>query len=1097
VQQEDSKLMLVGILEASEANGIAFPGRTLGYFFLFLYLFLLAFFFYRHHKQLKNSITTQWKWIISLALAGFITAQLAPLRIPLSDQPVTLFSLFPLFLAASFLHPAAVLLIGLTTGLGEAYSQTHHLLTSFDFAFVGYFAAQLMQQRYQGRPFHWLRHPIVAGTLSVILASALNGMTQYVSTNALGQLAALDQALYSANITFWVYLIEGLIGSLLVIVTHKGIPFLQTPKKLIPSPTQRSLRGRLLGNFLAFSMVLTALVLAIVFNLSIDVSRRFILNQMAHNATVAYAEIPEFQQELKDLVDTYDITSLINDNPEDTTNHLEEIYKRTGTFREIIVVNDDLDIIATYPPTNAVQSLLEGEANGLQENENTDQAFMGSSGKDLSFIVPITDSNNEPKGAIIGRVAPLSLYKLIASLQGSADEGVGFIVNEAGIIIAHPVEEQLTGQWEPDENGRFFRTPSETKLNGAYQSVRTDTNTRELVYYLRETAQPWTVVLTVPYAVVLDLALNIGTPLFFVLLLVTMAFTAHLAYQSRGISQPITEIVQASKTMAAGENWIPTIHPQREDEIGQLGKAFSLMQRSMKKRLNELSLLLAVSQNVSTNIDLKQGMPAILRGALRGTGASGARAIVLNPSGGNPLTFGEGPASDIMVSLDRRLMTKLRYSPELILATPDDIRAALEFDETTHIPIPSLLAIPLHSHDRFQGIVWLGYRIPGSFDLSERNLLHTLASQAAVLVENARLFATAEGGRRRLAAVLASTSDAVIVTDPTDRVLLINPAMEHLFDLKAADSANRPVSKIITSKALVEALTNEGDYTHNLEVPVIDGRIFYASISRIKNREGQIFGRVCVLRDITHLKEIDKMKSEFVSTVSHDLRNPLTFMRGYISMLPMVGEINEKQNEYVEKIMNGIDQMSKMVDDLLDLSRIEAGMDFNQDEIALQPLLNDIAEQYWQHAHLAGIKLEVEVLPKNAKIRGDEQLIRQAITNLVGNGIKYAQDSGLMMLRAAKKNSKVIISVKDNGPGIPEENQIRLFEKFYRVKSPGTERIKGTGLGLAIVKTIAERHGGTARCHSKPGEGATFFIELPNRPYTNGSTLMNGQNRNL
>ncbi|MCA9930991.1 MAG: PAS domain-containing protein, partial [Anaerolineales bacterium] len=516
--------------------------------------------------------------------------------------------------------------------------------------------------------------------------------------------------------------------------------------------------------------------------------------------------------------------------------------------------------------------------------------------------------------------------------------------------------------------------------------------------------------------------------------------------------------------------------------------AFSQMQRSMKKRLNELSLLLSVSHDVSTNIDLNQGMPAILRGALRGTGASGARAVVLNPSGGNPLAFGEGPAANNMAALDRRIMSKMRYTAELMLTSTDEIREALEADEAD-VLIPALLAIPLHSHKRFLGVLWFGYRQTNSVDLSERNLLHTLAGQAAVLVENAHLFATAEGGRRRLAAVLASTSDAVIVTDPTERVLLINPAMEHIFNLKAGNVANRPVTSVIDVKPLVEALTSSSDYTHNLEVPVEDGRIFYASISRITSREGQVFGRVAVLRDITYLKEIDEMKSDFVSTVSHDLRNPLTFMRGYMTMLPMVGEINDKQQEYVDKILTGIDQMTKMVDDLLDLSRIEAGIDFEQDEIEINPLLSDIADEYWQHAHFAGLKIAVDVSPDVTKVRGDQALIRQAITNLVGNGIKYAPKSGELLLKASRQNSKVIISVHDNGPGIPEDAQIRLFEKFYRVKQPGTERVKGTGLGLAIVKTIAERHGGSARCHSKVGEGSTFFIELPGSSnYLNGSS---------
>ena len=499
-------------------------------------------------------------------------------------------------------------------------------------------------------------------------------------------------------------------------------------------------------------------------------------------------------------------------------------------FRELIAVDEKLDVIATYPPTSDT-SLNAEEVEELQDNP--DEATMETIGNDFSFIVPLKDSNDESLGAIIGRIEPLSLDKLIVSLQGTADGGIGFIVNEMDEIIAHPVATDLATEWVPDENGRYFDTNPSNKTSGAYQSVRAD-NTRELTYYQQGLTQPWTVVLTVPYAVVLDQAFSIGSPLFLALLFVTIASSAYLAYQSKDISQPITEIVDASKSMASGENWVPSIHSQREDEIGQLGKAFSLMQRSMKKRLNELSLLLSVSQNVSTNIDLKQGMPAILRGALRGTGASGARAVVLNPSGGNPLTFGEGPASAHMAALDRRLMSKLRYTPELILGTSDDIRAALEFDEDVSLPIPSILAIPLHSHDRFQGILWLGYRQAGSFDLSERNLLHTFASQAAILVENARLFATAEGGRRRLAAVLASTSDAVIVTDPTDRILLINPAMEHVFGLKATDIANRAVKSVIDSKPLVEALTSDGDYANNLEVPVNDGRIFYASISRIK-----------------------------------------------------------------------------------------------------------------------------------------------------------------------------------------------------------------------------------------------------------------------
>ncbi|MCP5101510.1 MAG: HAMP domain-containing protein, partial [Chloroflexi bacterium] len=391
--------------------------------------------------------------------------------------------------------------------------------------------------------------------------------------------------------------------------------------------------------------------------------------------------IPEFQNELENLVETHDTAVYIEQNP---TEHLEQLSKGTSAFRELIAVDKRLNVIATYPPTNDT-SLNADEVDELQDNP--DESTMETIGSEFSFIVPLKDSNNEPIGAIIGRAHPFALNKLIVSLQGTAEGGIGFIVNEMDEIIAHPIEDELTAEWIPNENGRFFETDTASKTTGAYQSVRAD-NTRELVYYQRELPQPWTVVLSVPYAVVLDQAFSIGAPLLLALLFVTIASSIHLAYQSKGISRPITEIVDASKTMAAGENWMPSIHSQREDEIGQLGKAFAQMQRSMKKRLNELSLLLNVSQNVSTNIDLNQGMPAILRGALRGTGASGARAVVLNPSGGNPLTFGEGPAATTMATLDRRLMTKLRYAPELILGTPDDIRVALEFEEDVPLSVP-------------------------------------------------------------------------------------------------------------------------------------------------------------------------------------------------------------------------------------------------------------------------------------------------------------------------------------------------------------------------------------------------------------------------
>lgn len=658
------------------------------------------------------------------------------------------------------------------------------------------------------------------------------------------------------------------------------------------------------------------------------------------------------------------------------------------------------------------------------------------------------------------------------------------IVSEDGAVIAYfPAHENDSSPgldfWQPEEEGLrplpFFQTGAAQVYRGWDADVPF---ARELVVVVPGQGEAGWVVTAAPYTDVLQQAWGIGWPLLLVMLTAVALFYGNVLVLGRNITVPINEMVEASKTMAEGGTWSPNQLQAREDEIGKLQSAFAHMQRAMRKRLNELSLLLGVSQDVAATIDIEQGLGAILRGALRGTGAVGARAVVPNPAGGNPLTFGEGPSAAKMARLDRVIMTKLRHTPELVLSTPADVCQQLELEADFELPTPALMAISLHSHDRFQGILWLGFRQAHTFDETERNLLSTLSTQAAVLVENARLFSTAESGRRRLAAVLASTSDAVIVTDQTDRLLLINRAAEEIFELEANQVRNRPITDVIKVETLANALTERDERPQSLEIKTGEGRTYNAIASTIFSNEGQVFGRVAVLRDITYLKEIDEMKTDFVATVSHDLRSPLTSLRGYTTMIPMAGDLNEKQREYIDRIIGNIEQMTQMVEALQELIQI-GHVDLRYEEIGVRPLLLDVASDYWQHAHLAGIKIEVDIKEDVTSLTGDLGLVRRALSNLVGNGIKYAPNSGMMVLSAQQLNGEVILSVKDNGPGISKEDQIRLFEKFYRVKERGTERVKGSGLGLAIVKTIAEKHGGRAWVQSQRGKGSTFFISFP------------------
>lgn len=1084
---------------AAGAIRLSLPSHPAAYLLLLFYTGLLGAIFYACRADFARMTRRDWGITAVLLPIALLVSQFLPIPLPFADQlspvaaaqnPITVFVPFaavPLLLAAASLPRPSALLVGLVTGLGVSLGQTGQLFDLFHLAFAAALASLFVQQHYLGRLFQWLRQPVIAGALSFVVLAVPMGLAAFAgAVDQVSSLAAVDLALSTATANLLPLLLQGLLGGGIVSLLVLGLPQLALPRRpLVPTPWQRSLRYRLLTNFALFVGLMLVLLVFVVYNVAVNISTRLVVNQMAHEAQTVSAQVPDFRANLQTLLTRYDENDLLlADDPAESAKALQQLFRVNPFYRRILLVDESQTITAFYPQDVGNVALSDREkvavAAALQSNR-AETTTAPSPGDEfvLSFVAPVLSETGEPVAALVGRVPNLSLNRLIIGLTGTVGRGTGFILDENEQIVAHADSNQLLRTWRlPAEIDRQIVT-SETAPGVAYQGRAGQTNARELVYFVRGETHPWTVVVTAPYETVLDLAVGIGVPLAGVMAVITAVFYAIFAFIGRDITRPLADLVSASETLAAGGDWRPEKAEQRADEIGQLTRAFAHMQRSIRQRLNELSLLLGVSHDVSSSLDITQGMPAILRGAVRATGAAGARAVISSPSGGYPLTYGAGPADESMAALDRPVRQALRREEELWLETPEMIRAALGLPEDAELPVSALLALPLKSNERFQGVMWLAHWSPRTFSPTERDLLRTLAGQAAVLVDNARLYATAEGGRRRLTAVLDSTTDAVIVTDRTQRVLLVNRAMEQLFQIKGSEVNGRPVGDVLPVPALVEALTSRIEPQPNREIPLENGRVFYSSISTILNSDGQVMGRVAVLHDITHLKEIDAMKSDFVSTVSHDLRSPLTFMRGYATMLPMVGELNDRQQEYVDKIMGGIDQMSKLVSDLLDLGRIESGVKLRNQAIEVGPLLSELATEHWQYAHLNGIKLEVTVQPSNLVLIADKPLLRQALTNLLTNAIKYAPDSGAMQVCAERSNGEVIFSVVDRGPGIPEQDQMRLFERFYRVKERGTEGVKGSGLGLAIVKSIAERHGGRAWCHSKRGEGSTFYLAIP------------------
>ena len=222
--------------------------------------------------------------------------------------------------------------------------------------------------------------------------------------------------------------------------------------------------------------------------------------------------------------------------------------------------------------------------------------------------------------------------------------------------------------------------------------------------------------------------------------------------------------------------------------------------------------------------------------------------------------------------------------------------------------------------------------------------------------------------------------DPVLVTDHYSRLLLVNPAARHLLGINPETARGKPIDRVVKQPELARLLSTLSDERQTAEVTLPDGQVYLATASSVM-AEGHPVGRVCLLRDITHFKELDALKSDFVATVSHDLRSPLTLMRGYATMLEMVGELNEQQNTYVRKIVTSVEDMTRLVTSLLDLGRIEAGINLQLEMVPLHDVVERVVGSLQLQASQKQIQMTTEISPDTIPlVEADQALLQQAMT---------------------------------------------------------------------------------------------------------------------
>ncbi|MEO0248908.1 MAG: ATP-binding protein [candidate division WOR-3 bacterium] len=406
----------------------------------------------------------------------------------------------------------------------------------------------------------------------------------------------------------------------------------------------------------------------------------------------------------------------------------------------------------------------------------------------------------------------------------------------------------------------------------------------------------------------------------------------------------------------------------------------------------------------------------------------------------------------------------------------------------------SMIAVPLYASSSVIGVLACFSHGADAYDDDAARILLTLASESAIALEKAGLYRTILEDKGKIETIINSLTDGLMVIDEEARVVLANPSMAsllgqdrdlYMLPLREALSGGGfsvEFREISCEEALHEVLVRGNNVKSELVLEKEHSSFFQVLWVPLRDALGKISGAVILFHDVTDFVELDRMKSDFISIVSHELKTPLTSIKGFVRLLDAerVGPVNEKQRHYLEIVARQTESLTKLINDLLDLSRIEAGIiEVKQEAVNLREVVADVLAQLDNLIQEKGISVRTELPPDLPAVCGDADRLGQVFMNLVHNAIKFTPRGGEGFVAASWHGVQCLVKASDTGIGISQQDLPKIFNKFYQVDSSSTRQQSGTGLGLSISRELVQAHGGKMWVKSRRGKGTTFSFSLP------------------
>ena len=546
---------------------------------------------------------------------------------------------------------------------------------------------------------------------------------------------------------------------------------------------------------------------------------------------------------------------------------------------------------------------------------------------------------------------------------------------------------------------------------------------------------------------------------------------------------------------------------RKNEHIGRLEKANKTLSEQVQNARESGQSSVEASEIEAVLRRVLSRMPLIIQGS---------QCVFMFHDAKSDELFADSPA----IGFDDEVIRRMRVSatkgisgavyrsnePIILYDADTDVRAReeklAEFGVQNGICVP--LAIEKRDEEtqrllerRTIGVLWVFNKKFGNIFIDEDvQLLSRLSRNAAAVINSAETVRGYIKERDEAVETIEALSMGLIMVNMNQRITQMNNSALQIFGLsKEHLSANNALSAVVKDEKvrtlLTQALTGlEGDVTEEISLPDPESpdqmHVFQVQSATVRNDAAEVIGTATIFNDITELKNVDKMKTAFVSTVSHELRTPLTAIKGFVATLIQDTENfydNDTRHEFYSIIDTECDRLRRLIDDLLNVSKIEAGksLAMNIGQVNLGALMDKViriqsASQYKKPNHT----LIMNIDPGVPAIQADEDKVEQIFNNLISNALKYAPKGGEIKVGGKMMSDELVqLWVSDQGMGIPKEQLPKMFQRFHRVDNRDTREIGGTGIGLFLVKAFVEQHHGQIWIESEHGKGTTFFFTLP------------------